>query len=94
MNHTSRVIVVLAAVVISIAFALAASQPASPVIYLDDVYYWPDDDPQPAEPAEGAANAVTVSTTPVAQQSPKVIFLDDSITRQNPDTVVRVRIKR
>ena len=95
MNRSSRVIVVLAAVIIGIAFAFAATESASPV-YVDDVYYWPEDDPLLKERQERAANArqVDAVTATPQEKSPKITFLDDSITRQNPDTVVRVRIKR
>lgn len=92
MNRAARVIVVLVTVGVGIAYALASSLPASP-IYTDDVYYWPDDDPQPQQEAANA-ETVSVTSTQATEPSPRVIFLDDSITRQNPDTVVRVRIKR
>ena len=95
MNHLTRVIIVIMAVGVSIAFALASSLPVAPV-YLDDVYYWQDDDEeQPQQSYESTPGTESVSVTkPATKTEPRVIFLDDSITRQNPDTIVRVRIKR
>ena len=72
----------------SVALLFASAAPDTPE-YVDDVYYWPAEerakDVMAEEPAE-------VTTTEPKKAS--VIFLDDSITRQNPDTVVRVIIKR
>ena len=54
-----------------------------------------DDEEQPQQSYESTPGTESVSVTkPATKTEPRVIFLDDSITRQNPDTVVRVRIKR
>lgn len=91
MMHRSRVIALLSVAVMSIAAVTAAAWPDTP--YVDDVYYWADADRYVVTEPETTApntNEVRDEMQPKAQ----VIFLDDSITRQNPDTVVRVIIKR
>lgn len=85
---SGRLILLLFLAIVGIVVAVAASGPMQP-LYVDDVYYWPDDDPLPAV-TEQTSETETLEPAP----KPQVIFLDDSITRQNPDTVVRVRIKR
>lgn len=68
--------------------------------YIDDVYYWaPEDNNKMVVIEKEVATPVLlrvrkqVVTTPV-QTQPKIEFLDDEITRQNPDTVVRAVIRR
>lgn len=52
--------------------------------YVDDTYYW------------SGTTYVTQRHQPQQKKAKKneVVFLDDSITRQNPDTIVRAIIKR
>lgn len=55
--------------------------------YVDDTYYW------------NGTTHVTQRRQPQPKQQPvqqpvQVVFLDDSITRQNPDTIVRAIIRR
>ncbi len=68
--------------------------------YIDDVYYWAPEDNQKTvvikkEVAAPVLRMVQTQTVNKAVQSqPKIVFLDDEITRQNPDTVVRAVIRR
>ena len=62
--------------------------------YIDDVYYWPDTENQSTinyYPIQSTDDTAEDSDT-----SPKISveFIEDSITRQNPDTVVKVIIRR
>lgn len=88
MMHGKRVIGVLLTAAASAALLFASATPDTPE-YLDDVYYWPSDEKARDVAAEEPAEVVTAEP-----KTTRIIFLDDSITRQNPDTVVRVRIKR
>ncbi|MCQ2333905.1 MAG: hypothetical protein MJZ88_04745 [Paludibacteraceae bacterium] len=62
--------------------------------YVDDVYVWiPKTASMPT--TAHTTQRVDVSTAQPAEQPTFTIeFLDDSITRQNPDTVVRAIIRR
>lgn len=89
MNRARGIVCVLM-VLAGIAVGVAATFTAQPV-YVDDVYYWPDDDPVVEVVTD---NQTVTSATEPARPRTEVVFLDDSITRQNPDTVVRAVIKR
>ena len=58
--------------------------------YIDDVYYWPYEEKQ------SAPDYSVQSTDADSYSAPKISFefIEDSITRQNPDTVVKVIIRR
>lgn len=63
--------------------------------YVDDVYVWISKTASVPTPARTATQRVAVSTVQTAEQPTFTIeFIDDSITRQNPDTVVRAIIRR
>lgn len=69
--------------------------------YVDDVYVWVPKDKalsvssSPLKDADRYA-AIYDNNTPLSERksAPTIEFLDDSITRQNPDTVVRAIIRR
>ena len=90
MMNRARVIVCVLMVLAGIAVGVAATFTAQPV-YVDDVYYWPDDYPVVEVVTDEQTDNQTAEP---ARPRAEITFLDDSITRQNPDTVVRAVIKR
>lgn len=65
--------------------------------YVDDVYVWvPKTNALTVQPevTTGSAEATDTVVQPEAATAFTIEFLDDSITRQNPDTVVRAIIRR
>ena len=62
--------------------------------YVDDVYAWESSRPEQTNRSNQGQTSQTNQTGQTKSTKPTITFIDDEVTRQNPDTVVRVVIHR
>ncbi len=77
--------------ILSILFIGIAVVAFSDDYYIDDVYYWPSDEPVSSSPTQDASETQTSSAP--AKDNVQITFIEDSIT-QHSDTVVKAVIRR